>query len=106
MVKRVLRAVAGVRTFVRLVVGGWGVDDFVPCLIAGELVTNAIRYAIGPEDEAIFRIGRTPEGVVWVEVQDAGEPGRWRVTRARSSSRFSTLEGEAEGRLVSVPPRP
>ncbi|MFI0407821.1 ATP-binding protein [Actinomadura sp. 3N508] len=71
VVKRDLRAVAEVRTFVRLVVGGWEVDDFVPCLIASELVTNALRYATKSDDEVIFRIGRTDRGVVWVEVQDS-----------------------------------
>ncbi|GAA4240374.1 ATP-binding protein [Actinomadura meridiana] len=71
VVKRDLRAVAEVRTFVRLVAGGWEVDDFVPCLIASELVTNALRYATTADDEVIFRIGRTDAGVVWVEVQDA-----------------------------------
>ena len=71
VVKRDLRAVAEVRTFVRLVIGGWGVDDFVPCLIASELVTNALRYATAADDEVIFRIGRTGDGAVWVEVQDS-----------------------------------
>ncbi|TDD27780.1 ATP-binding protein [Actinomadura sp. KC06] len=71
VVKRDLRAVAEVRTFVRLVTGGWDVDDFVPCLIASELVTNALRYATAADDEVIFRIGRTDRGVVWVEVQDS-----------------------------------
>lgn len=71
VVKRDLRAVAEVRTFVRLVTGGWQVDDFVPCLIASELVTNALRYATTTDDEVIFRIGRTGAGVVWVEVQDS-----------------------------------
>ena len=54
VVKRDLQAVAEVRRFVRLAVGRWEVDDFVPCLVASELVTNAIRYATG-EDEVIFR---------------------------------------------------
>lgn len=69
VVKRDLRAVAEVRRFVRLTVGRWEVDDFVPCLVASELVTNAIRYATG-EDEVIFRLGRTEDGAVWLEVQD------------------------------------
>ncbi|WP_433467942.1 ATP-binding protein [Spirillospora sp. CA-128828] len=71
VVKRDLKAVAEVRRFVRLVMGGWDVDDFVPCLIASELVTNAIRYATTADDEVIFRIGRTGDGAVWVEVQDS-----------------------------------
>ncbi|GAA4238684.1 ATP-binding protein [Actinomadura meridiana] len=71
VVKRDLRAVAEVRTFVRLVTSGWQVDDFVPCLIASELVTNALRYATTADDEVIFRIGRTDANVVWIEVQDA-----------------------------------
>lgn len=71
VVKRDLKAVAEVRRFVRLVMGGWDVDDFVPCLIASELVTNAIRYATTADDEVVFRIGRTGDGAVWVEVQDS-----------------------------------
>lgn len=71
VVKRDLAAVAEVRRFVRLVAGGWDVDDFVPCLVASELVTNAIRYATTADDEVIFRMGRTGDGGVWVEVQDS-----------------------------------
>ena len=71
VVKRDLQAVAEVRRFVRMVMGGWAVDDFVPCLIASELVTNALRYASGEGDEVIFRIGRARDGAVWVEVQDS-----------------------------------
>ena len=71
VVKQDLAVVAEVRRFVRLVAGRWGVDCFVPCLVASELVTNALRYASASDDDVTFRIGRTDDGAVWMEVQDA-----------------------------------
>lgn len=71
MVKNDLTIVAEVRRFVRLVAGQWDVDDFVPCLVASELVTNALRYASASDDDVTFRIGRTDDGALWMEVQDA-----------------------------------
>ncbi|URM97450.1 ATP-binding protein [Actinomadura madurae] len=71
VVKQDLRVVAEVRRFVRLVIGRWGMDDFVPCLVASELVTNALRYASASDDDVTFRIGRTEDGALWMEVQDA-----------------------------------
>ncbi|MEU9021418.1 ATP-binding protein [Actinomadura sp. NPDC048394] len=70
-VKQDLAVVAEVRGFVRLVTGQWGVDDFVPCLVASELVTNALRYASASDDDVTFRIGRAEDGALWMEVQDA-----------------------------------
>jgi anti-sigma regulatory factor (Ser/Thr protein kinase) len=71
VVKQDLAVVAEVRRFVRLVTGQWGVDDFVPCLVASELVTNALRYASASDDDVTFRIGRAEDGELWMEVQDA-----------------------------------
>ncbi|WP_141578659.1 ATP-binding protein [Actinomadura sp. WMMA1423] len=71
VVKNDLAVVAEVRRFVRLVTGQWGLDDFVPCLVASELVTNALRYAAASDDDVTFRIGRTDDGALWLEVQDA-----------------------------------
>jgi anti-sigma regulatory factor (Ser/Thr protein kinase) len=71
VVKNDLKVVAEVRRFVRLVTGQWGMDDFVPCLVASELVTNALRYASASDDDVTFRIGRTDDGALWLEVQDA-----------------------------------
>jgi anti-sigma regulatory factor (Ser/Thr protein kinase) len=71
VVKQDLAVVAEVRGFVRLVTGRWGVDDFVPCLVASELVTNALRYASASDDDVTFRIGRAEDGALWMEVQDA-----------------------------------
>lgn len=71
VVKQDLRVVAEVRRFVRLVTGQWGMDDFVPCLVASELVTNAIQYASASDDDVTLRLGRTDEGALWMEVQDA-----------------------------------
>ncbi|GGQ12713.1 anti-sigma regulatory factor (Ser/Thr protein kinase) [Actinomadura coerulea] len=71
VVKNDLAVVAEVRRFVRLVAGQWDVDDFVPCLVASELVTNALRYASASDDDVTFRIGRTDDGALWMEVQDA-----------------------------------
>ncbi|GAA2160253.1 ATP-binding protein [Actinomadura napierensis] len=71
VVKHDLTVVAEVRRFVRLVTGQWGMDDFVPCLVASELVTNALRYASASDDDVTFRIGRTDDGTLWMEVQDA-----------------------------------
>ncbi|SNR88224.1 ATP-binding protein [Actinomadura mexicana] len=71
VLKNDLAAVAEVRRFVRLVTGQWDMDDFVPCLVASELVTNALRHASASGDDVTFRIGRTDDGALWLEVQDA-----------------------------------
>lgn len=71
VVKRDLKVVAEVRRFVLLVTGQWDMDDYVPCLVASELVTNALRYASTSDDDVTFRIGRTDDGALWMEVQDA-----------------------------------
>ncbi|MWA04269.1 hypothetical protein F8568_037190 [Actinomadura sp. LD22] len=71
VVKQDLAVVAEVRRFVRLVTGQWGMDDFVPCLVASELVTNALRYASASDGDVTFRIGRVEDGALWMEVQDA-----------------------------------
>ncbi|WP_051713081.1 ATP-binding protein [Spirillospora albida] len=71
VVKQDLKVVAEVRRFVRLVTGQWEVDDFVPCLVASELVTNALRYGSASDDDVILRLGRAKDGTVWLEVQDA-----------------------------------
>lgn len=71
VVKRDLTVVAEVRRFVRLVAGQWDMDDFVPCLVASELVTNALRYASTSDDNVTLRLGRTEDGALWMEVQDA-----------------------------------
>jgi anti-sigma regulatory factor (Ser/Thr protein kinase) len=70
-VKHDLTVVAEVRRFVRLITGQWDMDDFIPCLVASELVTNALRYASASDDDVTFRIGRTDDGALWMEVQDA-----------------------------------
>ena len=71
VVKRDLTVVAEVRRFVRLVAGQWDMDDYVPTLVASELVTNALHYASASDDDVRFRIGRTDDGALWMEVQDA-----------------------------------
>ncbi|MGI5204601.1 ATP-binding protein [Spirillospora sp. CA-108201] len=71
VVKNDLAVVAEVRRFVRLVAGQWEMDDFVPCLVASELVTNALRYASASDGDVTLRIGRTDDGALWMEVQDA-----------------------------------
>ncbi len=70
VVKGRLEVVAEVRGFVRLAVGRWGMDDFVPCLVASELVTNAIRHAAAEGDEVLFRLGLAEDGALWMEVRD------------------------------------
>ena len=61
-----------VRRFVRLVTGQWGMDDFVPCLVASELVTNALQHATSATDgDVILRLSRTEDDALWMEVQDA-----------------------------------
>ncbi|GAA0543334.1 ATP-binding protein [Actinomadura livida] len=71
VVKRDLKVVAEVRRFVRLVTGQWGMDDFVPCLVASELVTNALQHATSTtDDDVILRLSRTEDGALWMEVQD------------------------------------
>ncbi|MFC5748808.1 ATP-binding protein [Actinomadura rugatobispora] len=71
VVKQDPKVVAEVRRFVRLVTGQWDMDDFAPCLVASELVTNALRYASASDGDVTFRIGRTEDGALWMEVQDA-----------------------------------
>ena len=71
VVKQDLKVVAEVREFVRLVTGDYGMDDFVPCLVASELVTNALRYASERDGDVILRLDRTEDGALWMEVQDA-----------------------------------
>ncbi|MEU5992085.1 ATP-binding protein [Spirillospora sp. NPDC047418] len=75
VVKQDLRVVAEVRRFVRLVAGQWGMDDFVPCLVASELVTNALQHAASETDatdeDVILRLSRTEDDALWMEVQDA-----------------------------------
>ncbi|QFG25524.1 ATP-binding protein [Actinomadura sp. WMMB 499] len=70
VVKRHLGSVAEVRGFVRLVLGTTDVDDFVPCLVASELVTNSIRHTTGTDD-VTFRIGWNEDRSLWMEVQDS-----------------------------------
>jgi anti-sigma regulatory factor (Ser/Thr protein kinase) len=71
VVKQDLKVVAEVRRFVRLVTGQWDMDDFAPCLVASELVTNALHYASASDGDVTFRIGRADDGALWMEVQDA-----------------------------------
>ncbi|GAA1847004.1 ATP-binding protein [Actinomadura bangladeshensis] len=72
VVKRDPKVVAEVRRFVRLVTGQWGMDDFVPCLVASELVTNALQHAASEtEEDVILRLSRTEDDALWMEVQDA-----------------------------------
>ena len=90
VVERDLRAVAKARRFVRPALGRWEVEeDHGPCPVAGEPVTNAIRYGGTADDEVVLRLVREDDGLLSVEVQDAtwefprmriagltGEPGR------------------------------
>jgi two-component sensor histidine kinase len=71
VVKRHLGAVSEARRFVRLTLGGWSMDNYAPCLVASELVTNAIRYATTADDNVTLRLSRTDDGALWLEVQDA-----------------------------------
>ncbi|MFB4304728.1 ATP-binding protein [Actinomadura sp. GTD37] len=73
VVKQDLKVVAEVREFVRLVTGEYGMDDFVPCLVAGELVTNALQHATSEtgDEDVILRLSRTGDDALWMEVQDA-----------------------------------
>jgi anti-sigma regulatory factor (Ser/Thr protein kinase) len=72
VVKRDLKVVAEVREFVRLVTGQWDMDAFVPCLVASELVTNALRHtSSATDDDVILRLSRTEDDALWLEVQDA-----------------------------------
>jgi two-component sensor histidine kinase len=90
VVKRRVESVAEVRRFVRLVLGRWGIDDDVPCLVASELVTNAIQHAAAPtapEDEVTVRLSRAGDGALWLEVQDASsEPPRVQQAAETSES--------------------
>ncbi|MFG2021123.1 ATP-binding protein [Actinomadura geliboluensis] len=72
VVKQDLKVVAEIREFVRLVTGVYGMDDFVPCLVASELVTNALQHATSAtDDDVILRLSRTEDDALWMEVQDA-----------------------------------
>jgi anti-sigma regulatory factor (Ser/Thr protein kinase) len=71
VVKQDLKVVAEVRQFARLVTGEYGMDDFVPCLVASELVTNALQHATSDTgDDVILRLSRTEDDALWMEVQD------------------------------------
>src|SRR5512139_3877044 len=63
-------AVSEVRRFIRLTAGHWGVDDHVPCLVASELVTNAVRHGTAANDDIIVRLSRVDGRSLWLEVQD------------------------------------
>lgn len=80
VVKRHPEAVSEAREFVRLEVGRMDLDDYAPCLVASELVTNALRHTA--DDEVILRLGRTGDGHVWLEVQDTG-PEQPRMREAK-----------------------
>lgn len=72
LVKRRVEAVAEVRRFVRLALGRWDIDDYAACLVASELVTNAVRYAnAATDDELTVRLSRAEDGSLWLEVQDS-----------------------------------
>jgi two-component sensor histidine kinase len=71
VVKRRLEAVAEARRFVRLALDSWGMDDYVPCLVASELVTNAIRYGSTADDDVTLRLNLADDGALWLEVQDS-----------------------------------
>ncbi|MFC5748379.1 ATP-binding protein [Actinomadura rugatobispora] len=79
VVKRDLVAVAEARRFVRLTLGRWEMEDYVPCLVASELVTNAMRYGSTADDDVILRLVRADDGMLSVEVQDA----TWEMPRMR-----------------------
>lgn len=68
-VKRQPECVSEIRAFVGRVVTCWGMDDHLPCLAASELVTNAVRHAVG--DEVTVRLALTGDGALWLEVEDA-----------------------------------
>ncbi|QXJ22574.1 ATP-binding protein [Actinomadura graeca] len=70
VVKQDPEVVAEVREFVRLVIGQWDMDGFVPCLVASELVTNALRHASPQDGDVTLRLDRTEDGTLWIEVQD------------------------------------
>ncbi|MFF5264300.1 ATP-binding protein [Actinomadura viridis] len=70
VIKRQLEAVAEVRRFVRLTLGPWGMDAYIPCLVASELVANAIQYAATEQDVITLRMSRADDGALWLEVQD------------------------------------
>lgn len=70
VVKQDFGVVGEVRRFVRLVSGQWGMDDFAPCLVASELVTNALRHASEGDGNVTLRLGRTEDDALWMEVQD------------------------------------
>lgn len=132
VVKQDLRVVAEVRRFVRLVTGQWGMDDFVPCLVASELVTNAIQYASASDDDVTCgwegptrvrcgwrsRTRPATSRTCWTSTRSArragacssstssaaaGASARSPATSARSSSRSSTRH---EDRWRGDPSRP
>lgn len=86
VIRRRPEAVAGVREYIRLTLGGWGMEDHTPCLVASELVTNAVRYASAAEDDEVtVRIGLLDDGALWLEVQDSGTEVPYVVDAALTS---------------------
>jgi anti-sigma regulatory factor (Ser/Thr protein kinase) len=60
------------RGFLRALASRGHDRDFVPCLLASELVTNALQHAASATDEdVILRLSRTEDDALWMEVQDA-----------------------------------
>jgi anti-sigma regulatory factor (Ser/Thr protein kinase) len=56
VLKPVAESIKAARDFVALVAGALGRDDYVPRVVASELVTNALRHAAtGPDDVIIIR---------------------------------------------------
>ena len=71
VVKRRLEAVSEARKYVRLMLGQWGMEDYIPCLVVSELVTNAIVHGSTADDEVTLRLDLAEDGALWLEVQDA-----------------------------------
>ncbi|MGW5418027.1 hypothetical protein [Actinomadura geliboluensis] len=84
VVKRDPKVVAEVRQFVRLVTGEYGMDDFVPWLVASELVTNALQHATSDTGEdVILRLSRTEDDALWMGTPPAVSRRCWRPTVQR-----------------------
>lgn len=104
-VKRDLAAVAEARRFVRLTLGRWKIEDYMPCLVASELLTNAIRYGGAADGEVILRLIRADDGMLSVEVQDATwDMPRMRVVDLTSESGRGLFVVETFSRYWGVRP--
>ncbi|MER5714495.1 ATP-binding protein [Streptomyces sp. NPDC002132] len=92
-----LEAVREARQFTRRTLGQWDIGECFDdvCLVVSELVTNALRHGLSPEDSPRVPAPREPEQSPPVRLHLMRWTGRL-VCAVRDPSRESPVPGEAE----------